>query len=37
MLMIPVGNVTADSELTYEYGARTKKNMKSSASGDGMC
>ena len=26
MLIIPVGNVTADTELTYEYGVRTKKN-----------
>ena len=26
MLLIPVGNVTADHELTYEYGVRTKKN-----------
>ena len=24
--MIPVGNVTADTELTYEYGVRTEKN-----------
>jgi len=26
MLLIPVGNVTADTEITYEYGTRTKKN-----------
>lgn len=26
MLLIPVGNVTADTELTYEYGVRTKKD-----------
>ena len=25
MLSIPVGNVTAETELTYEYGARHKK------------
>ena len=39
MLLIPVGNVTADTELTYEYGSRTKKNrpsVKGSTDGDGM-
>ncbi len=39
MLLIPVGNVTADTELTYEYGSRTKKNrpsVKGSTGGYGM-
>lgn len=35
MLLIPVGNVTADTELTYEYGTRTKKNQpKTNPDGD---
>ena len=31
MLIIPVGNVTADTELTYEYGVRTKKKRAQAA------
>ena len=35
MLLIPVGNVTADTELSYEYGARTTKNQpKTTPDGD---
>ena len=32
MLLIPVGNVTADTELTYEYGVRTEKNRPAQTS-----
>lgn len=31
VLIIPVGNVTADTELTYEYGVRTKKKRAQAA------
>lgn len=31
LLTIPVGNVTADTELTYEYGVRTSKNRQPAA------
>ena len=34
MLIIPVGNVTADTELTYEYGVRTEKNLSTSPTSD---
>lgn len=32
LLTIPVGNVTADTELTYEYGVRSRKKRKSEKS-----
>ena len=32
MLLIPVGNVTADTELTYEYGVRTENNRPAQTS-----
>lgn len=34
VLIIPVGNVTADTELTYEYGVRTDKNRPASPATD---
>ena len=34
VLMIPVGNVTADTELTYEYGVRTEKNHSATTTSD---
>ena len=30
VLTIPVGNVTADTELSYEYGVRNKKKEQTS-------
>lgn len=34
MLVIPVGNVTAETELTYEYGVRNTPKKSSTASKD---
>jgi hypothetical protein len=34
VLIIPVGNVTADTELTYEYGVRTDKKSPASPATD---
>lgn len=33
--MIPVGNVTAETELTYEYGVRKKTKKKAASPGGG--
>ena len=33
--VVPVGNVTADTELTYEYGVRRKPSKKSTAGKSG--
>ena len=35
MCVIPVGNVTAETELTYEYGVRKKIRKKTAVSDDG--
>ena len=34
VLIIPVGNVTADTELTYEYGVRTDKKSPATPATD---
>lgn len=33
VLVIPVGNVTADTELTYEYGARSRSKKSPASTG----
>ncbi len=35
-LVIPVGNVTAETELTYEYGVRNKSNNPTPPSSEGQ-